>query len=158
MASELEDLYREVIIDHAKHPRRAGLRDPFTVEVHQVNPTCGDEVTLRLLLTGEGAAAVGDAVVTDVSYESLGCSISVAAASVLAEAVTGKTLKIALDRYDAFHDVVTGAVPPGPGGAAQDDIDDDSVAFAGVAKFPGRVKCALLGWTAFREAAVRAGS
>ena len=157
MASDLEDLYREVIIDHAKHPRRAGLREPFTVEVHQVNPTCGDEVTLRLLLTRDGEGDVADAVVTDVSYDSLGCSISVAATSVLAEAVTGKTLTGALARYDDFHDVVTGAVPPHTA-TAPEDAEDDAVAFAGVARFPGRVKCALLGWTAFREAAVRAGS
>jgi nitrogen fixation NifU-like protein len=169
VASELEDLYREVIIDHARRPHRAGLREPFTVEVHQVNPTCGDEVTMRLLLAGDGRSGAGARVVVqDVSYEALGCSISVAATSVLAEAVTGRPLDEALARYDGFHDLVTGATAPDPAGFpvhpadtdatddARDDTDDDMVAFAGVAKFPGRVKCALLGWSAFREAVVRA--
>jgi nitrogen fixation NifU-like protein len=164
VASELEDLYREVIIDHARRPRRAGLREPFTVEVHQVNPTCGDEVTMRLLLAGDSRSGAGPGVVVeDVSYEALGCSISVAATSVLAEAVTGRSLDDALARYDGFHDLVTGTTRPGPATLTEDpaDVDarddaDDVVAFAGVAKFPGRVKCALLGWSAFREAVVRA--
>lgn len=157
MASELEDLYREVIIDHARRPRRTGLREPFTVEVHQVNPTCGDEVTMRLLLAGDRRSGTdGGVVVEDVSYEALGCSISVAATSVLAEVVTGRPLDEALARYDGFHDLVTGAAAPDRTGVDTEDTDDDMVAFGGVAKFPGRVKCALLGWSAFREAAVRA--
>jgi nitrogen fixation protein NifU and related proteins len=75
------DLYQELILEHSKRPHHAGLREPFDAEVHHINPTCGDEVTLRVDVTGTGA----DTVVTDVSYQAQGCSISVASASVLAE-------------------------------------------------------------------------
>jgi nitrogen fixation NifU-like protein len=74
---DLDSLYQEIILDHYKNPHHAGLRDPFEAEVHHVNPTCGDEVTLRVHLSGDGA----DAVVEDVSYDAEGCSISQAAAS-----------------------------------------------------------------------------
>jgi len=105
-------------------------------------------VTLRVRLDGEGT----DALLTDVSYQPQGCSISMASASVMAERVTGRSVAQALAAYDSFHTLVTNrnASPP----AAVDD-EDDSAAFAGVAKFPARVKCALLGWTALREALVR---
>lgn len=146
MATELEDLYREVILDHARRPRRSGLREPFTAEAHHVNPVCGDEVTLRVRLSGEGP----DAVVEDVSYDSLGCAISVAATSVLAETVTGGSVSAALVEYDRFRDIVTG------GPVADDGADeDDAAAFSGVARLPRRVTCAMLGWAAMREALVR---
>jgi nitrogen fixation NifU-like protein len=144
VATELEDLYREVILDHARRPRRSGLREPFTTEVHQVNPLCGDEVTLRVRLSGEGP----DAVVEDVSYDSLGCAVSVAATSVLADSVTGRTVAGAHAAYERFRDIVTGAVEVDEATAAE----ADEAAFAGVARLPRRVKCALLGWTALREA------
>ena len=87
------DLYQELILEHSKRPHHAGLRDPFDAEVHHINPTCGDEVTLRVELTGAG----GDAVVRDVSYLAQGCSISVASASVLAEETIGRPVSEALD-------------------------------------------------------------
>ena len=85
-------MYQEIILDHYRHPHHSGLRDPFDAEVHHVNPTCGDEVTLRIQLSGEA----GEQVVEDVSYESEGCSISQASASVLADLVIGKPVGEAL--------------------------------------------------------------
>lgn len=149
MTTALEDLYREVILDHARRPRRSGLREPFTTEVHQVNPLCGDEVTMRVRVSGQGERAV----VADVSYESLGCAVSVAATSVLAESVTGGTVADAHAAYERFRDIVTGAVEVDDATAAE----ADEAAFAGVARLPRRVKCALLGWTALREALLRSG-
>ncbi|MEI2764528.1 MAG: SUF system NifU family Fe-S cluster assembly protein [Dermatophilaceae bacterium] len=139
------DLYQQVIIEHYKNPHRAGLREPFDAEVHHVNPTCGDEVTLRV--------DVEDGVVADVSYAAQGCSISVASTSVLAQEVTGRPVAQALDSYAAIRAMLTSR--------GQDPGDEerigDGVAFAGVAKYPARVKCALLGWSAFTDALARAG-
>jgi len=139
------DLYAELIIEHSKRPRRAGLREPFDAEVHHVNPTCGDEVTLRVRLDGDTVA--------DISYEALGCSISVAATSVLAEEVTGRPVAEALETYRAMHRMLTsrGTDPGDP------EQLGDGVALAGVSRYPARVKCALLGWTAFTGALARAG-
>jgi nitrogen fixation NifU-like protein len=143
------DLYQELILDHSKRPHHAGLREPFDAEVHHINPTCGDEVTLRVDVSGEGA----DAVVTDVSYDARGCSISVASSSVLAEEVIGRPVSEALGTFEAMRAMLTskGAV------RGDEEVIGDGVAFAGVAKYPARVKCALLGWTAFTDALARAG-
>jgi len=140
----VDALYQEVILDHYKNPHGAGLRDPFDAEVHHVNPTCGDEVTLRVRVEGEG----DDAVVQDVSYDALGCSISQASVSVLNDLVVGKRVAEALDVHEAFLELMQGR-----GGVEPDeDVLEDGVAFAGVAKFPARVKCALLGWMAWKDA------
>ncbi len=143
------DLYQELILEHSKRPRHAGLREPFVSEVHHVNPTCGDEVTLRVQLTGEGATAT----VEDLSYDALGCSISVASSSVLAEEVTGHTVAEALQTYAAMRAMLT-SKGQDPG---DEDVIGDGVALAGVGKYPSRVKCALLGWSAFTDALARAG-
>lgn len=142
--ADLEALYQSVILDHAKHPHRRGLREPYEAEVHHVNPTCGDEVTLRVHLA--------DGTVQDVSYEGQGCSISQASASVLTDVVTGRSVTDALHRYDAFHDLVTGRGRVEPDEA----LIEDGVAFAGVARYPMRVKCALLAWAAFKDATAQA--
>ena len=143
----VDALYQEVILDHYKNPHGAGLRDPFDAEVHHVNPTCGDEVTLRVRVEGEG----DDAVVQDVSYDALGCSISQASVSVLNDLVGGKRVAEALDVHEAFLELMQGR-----GGVEPDeDVLEDGVAFAGVAKYPARVKCALLGWMAFKDAVSR---
>ena len=139
------DLYQELILEHSKRPHRAGLREPFDAEVHHVNPTCGDEVTVRVELDGD--------VVRDVSYDALGCSISVASSSVLSEQVTGHSVREALEAYDAMRTMLT-SKGEDPGDEA---LLGDGVAFAGVAKYPARVKCALLGWAAFTDALARAG-
>ena len=143
------DLYQELILDHSKRPHHAGLREPFDAEVHHINPTCGDEVTLRVDLTGQGP----DAVVSDVSYEARGCSISVASSSVLADEVIGHPVAEALGTVEAMRAMLTskGQI------AGDEEVIGDGVAFAGVARYPARVKCALLGWTAFTDALARAG-
>ena len=143
------DLYQELILEHSKRPHHAGLREPYDAEVHHINPTCGDEVTLRVDVSGTGP----DAVVTDVSYAAQGCSISVASSSVLAEEVIGRPVSEALGTFEAMRTMLTskGTV------AGDEAVIGDGVAFAGVAKYPARVKCALLGWTAFTDALARAG-
>ena len=138
------DLYQELILEHYKRPVRAGLREPFDAEVHHVNPTCGDEVTLRVRVTGEGDAAVVD----DISYDAMGCSISVAAASILAEEVTGESVADARETVEAMRRMLT-SKGEDPGDEAE---IGDGVALAGVAKYPARVKCALLSWMAFTDA------
>ena len=143
------DLYQEIIIEHSKRPLHAGLREPFNAQVHHVNSTCGDEVTLRVQLNGEGRSAV----VADVSYDAVGCSISTAATSVLADEVIGHSVKEALTSFAAMRRMLTSK------GADPGDEDEigDGVAFAGVSKYPARVKCALLGWMAFTDALTQAG-
>ena len=138
------DLYQQLILDHSKAPVRAGLREPFDAEVHHVNPTCGDEVTLRVHLGGTGA----DTVVEDVSYDAVGCSISVASASILAEEVTGGSVSHARDTVEAMRSMLT-SKGEDPGDEEQ---IGDGVALSGVAKYPARVKCALLSWMAFTDA------
>jgi nitrogen fixation NifU-like protein len=138
------DLYQELILEHYKRPVRAGLREPYEAEVHHVNPTCGDEVTLRVHLAGGG----DDAVVEDISYDAMGCSISVAAASILAEEVTGETVGEARETVEAIRRMLTSK---GEDPGDEDEIGD-GVALAGVAKYPARVKCALLSWMAFTDA------
>ena len=140
----VDGLYQEIILDHYKNPHGAGLRDPFDAEVHHVNPTCGDEVTLRVRVEGAGE----DAVVQDVSYDALGCSISQASVSVLTDLVVGKPVKDALTVHESFLELMQGRGSVEP----DEDVLEDGVAFAGVAKFPARVKCALLGWMAWKDA------
>ncbi|WP_374968989.1 Fe-S cluster assembly sulfur transfer protein SufU [Terrabacter sp. BE26] len=143
------DLYQELILEHSKRPHHAGLREPFDAEVHHINPTCGDEVTLRVDVTGVGP----DAVVSDVSYAAQGCSISVASSSVLAEEVIGRPVSEALETFEAMRAMLTSR-----GTVTGDEVlIGDGVAFAGVSKYPARVKCALLGWTAFTDALAQAG-
>jgi nitrogen fixation protein NifU and related proteins len=143
MSEELDSLYQEIILDHYKNPRHGGLRDPFEAEVHHVNPTCGDEVTLRVHLA--------DGLVEDVSYDAVGCSISQASASVLTELVIGKKIDDAMAIHEDFLTLMQGrgAVEP------DEDVLEDAIAFAGVAKFPARVKCALLSWMAWKDATVQ---
>ncbi|PRW65426.1 Fe-S cluster assembly sulfur transfer protein SufU [Actinopolyspora mortivallis] len=144
---QLEQMYQEIILDHYRNPHRHGLREPFDAESFQVNPTCGDEVTLRVRLTGSGT----EATVEDVSYSGQGCSISQAATSVLTDLVVGRPLREALDKQAAFTELMEGRGQVEP----DEDVLEDGVAFAGVAKYPMRVKCALLGWMAFRDAVSR---
>jgi nitrogen fixation NifU-like protein len=149
MMMQLDTLYQEIILDHYKHPHGRGLREPFEAEAHHVNPTCGDEVTVRVHLTGDDD---GGATVADVSYEGVGCSISQASASVLHDLVLGRPLPEALAKHDAFAELLTGRGQV----AADEELLEDAVAFEGVARYPARVKCALLSWMAFKDAAARA--
>ncbi|WP_293309342.1 Fe-S cluster assembly sulfur transfer protein SufU [Mycolicibacterium sp.] len=142
----LEQMYQEVILDHYKHPHHRGLREPFNAQVHHVNPTCGDEITLRVTLSGDGEK------VDDVSYDGQGCSISQAAVSVLADQVIGQNVGDALKTVEGFNEMITsrGTVE------GDEDLIGDGIAFAGVSKYPARVKCALLGWMAFKDAVAQA--
>jgi len=140
----LDSLYQEIILDHYKNPHGRGLRDPFEAEVHHVNPTCGDEITLRVHVDGDR--------VTDVSYDAVGCSISQASASVLNDLVVGKSVADGLTVLDQFHELMQGKGQVVP----DEDVLEDGVAFAGVAQFPARVKCALLSWMAFKDAVLQA--
>ena len=139
-----EPLYQEIILDHYRTPHHRGLRAPYGAEVHHVNPTCGDEVTLRVQLDGD--------VVTDVSYEGDGCSISQASVSVMTDLVIGKTVDAAQDVHEAFLELMQSKGL----GEPDEDVLEDAVAFSGVSRYPARVKCALLGWMAFRDATARA--
>ncbi|MGO4444748.1 Fe-S cluster assembly sulfur transfer protein SufU [Mycobacterium sp. 2YAF39] len=138
----LEQMYQEVILDHYKHPHNRGLRDPYHAQSYQVNPTCGDEVTLRVTLSDGGEQ------VTDISYDGQGCSISQASTSVLTDQVIGQDVGAALKTVAAFTEMISsrGAVE------GDEDVIGDGIAFAGVSKYPARVKCALLGWMAFKDA------
>ena len=141
---DLDSLYQEIILDHYRSPHHAGLREPFEAEVHHVNPTCGDEVTLRVHLEGEP----GHETVSDVSYDAEGCSISQAATSVMADLVIGQPVSRALQTHEAFVELMHGRGKVEP----DEEILEDGIAFAGVAKFPARIKCALLSWMAFKDA------
>ena len=146
---QIESLYQEVILDHYRHPHHKGLREPFDAEVHHVNPLCGDEVTLRVMLKDAGGA---EPVVADVSYDALGCSISQASASVMSELIIGRTVPEGLTLADEFLRLMQskGQLEP------DEEILGDAVAFAGVAKYPARIKCALLGWMAWKDATAQA--
>ncbi|MBB3039872.1 Fe-S cluster assembly sulfur transfer protein SufU [Hoyosella altamirensis] len=139
----LDQMYQEVILDHYKHPHHRGLREPFGAEVHHVNPTCGDEITLRVHIEQDAVA--------DISYDGQGCSISQASTSVLTDQLIGLPLGDALKIVGAFQEMI------GSRGTIEGDEDllGDGIAFAGVAKYPARVKCALLGWMAFKDAVVQ---
>ena len=143
---KVQELYQEIILDHYRAKHHSGLRDPYGAEVHHVNTTCGDEVRLRVDLDGE--------TVRDVSYEGVGCSISQASTSVMSDLVIGRDLRHGLDLHDEFLALMQGR------GTVEPDEDrlEDGIAFAGVARFPARVKCALLGWSAFKDAVLQAQS
>jgi len=143
-APHLESLYQEIILDHYRKPLHKGLRDPYDAQVHHLNPTCGDEITLRVHLVGD--------VVADVSYEGQGCSISQASASVMADLVIGKALPEAIGIHEEFLRLMQskGELVP------DEDVLEDAVAFAGVSRYPARIKCALLSWMAWKDAAAQA--
>lgn len=150
----LDQLYQEIILDHYKHPHGRGLREPAALasgeqpqwaEAHHVNPTCGDEITIRVASDG--------ALLADISYDGMGCSISQASASVLHELLDGREITDAVRVHEAFLTLMQGRGQVTP----DEDVLGDGVAFAGVARYPARVKCALLPWMAFKDAAARAG-
>jgi nitrogen fixation NifU-like protein len=140
----VEDMYQEIILDHYRAKHYSGLREPYDAQVHHVNPTCGDELTLRVHIDGDRVA--------DVSYEGMGCSISQASTSVMAGLVRDKTIAQTLALHGEFDTMMHGQGTVEP----TEETLGDGIAFAGVAKFPARVKCALLGWSAFRDALVQA--
>lgn len=139
---QLDSLYQEVILDHYKRPEHKGLSANPNVQVHHVNPSCGDEITLNLSLRDN---------LIDISWDGVGCSISMASASVMSSLLSGKTLEEASPILDSFVSLMQSK-----GTAVGDDaVLEDAVAFSGVSKYPARIKCALLGWMAFKDASVQ---
>jgi nitrogen fixation NifU-like protein len=139
-------MYQDVILDHYKHPHGKGLREG-QAEVHHVNPTCGDEITLRVRMDGD--------VIGDISYDSQGCSISQASASVLNDLLVGKDVAQARKVQETFLELMQsrGRIEPDD---AMEEVLEDAVAFSGVSKYPARVKCALLSWMAWKDATAQA--
>jgi len=142
----LDELYQTIILDHYREKHHSGLREPYEVEVHHVNPSCGDELTLRVHLDGDTIA--------DMSYAGEGCSISQASTSVLGDLVIGQDIDHFSGLYDEFLEMMhsKGEITP------DEDRFEDAIAFAGVSKFPARVKCALLAWSALRDAVNQASA
>lgn len=140
----MEQLYQDIILEHYKAKSHSGLREPFEAEVHHVNPSCGDELTLRV--------HVSDGTIEDVSYEGVGCAISQASTSIMTELVIGQSVADAMGTYDEFRELMEsqGKIEP------DEDVLGDAVAFVGVSKLPARVKCAMLGWSAMTDATARA--
>ncbi|MGL5825137.1 MAG: Fe-S cluster assembly sulfur transfer protein SufU [Nocardioides sp.] len=138
---DLDALYQQIVLDHYRHPLHAGLREPFDAQVHHVNPTCGDEITMRVRI------GPGDTM-ADVSYHAQGCAISQASASVMADLLIGRTVAVGMVLCGEFLGLMHGRGTVVP----DEDRLGDGVAFAGVATFPSRVKCALLPWMAWKDA------
>lgn len=138
----VDDLYQSLILDHSRRPRNFGPLADADREVSGRNPLCGDEVTLRLRMEGTTIA--------DVRFEGTGCAISKASASVMTAAVKGHTETEALALFERFHDMLTGHADNG--GEEAVPLPSSLAAFAGVARFPMRVKCASLAWHALRSA------
>ncbi len=128
---ELNDLYRDVILDHNRQPRNFGVLEPADASVEGFNPMCGDRLTVRLKMTGE--------VIADIRFEGQGCAISTASASLMTEAVKGKTRAEALALFDRVHRLLTDD-------AGSSDALGKLAALSGVREFPARVKCASLCW------------
>ena len=140
---ELDSLYQEVILDHYKHPLNKALKSQFTAQVHHVNPSCGDEITLNVTIENQ--------IVTSVSWDGVGCSISQASTSIASDLMIGKNLDQALVIVESFSDLMSSKGTK----TGDEEILEDGVALAGVSKFPARIKCALLGWMAFKDAAIQ---
>jgi len=141
---QLDSLYQEVILDHYKRPQHKGLAATYDAQVHHVNPSCGDEVTLNITLDGDKVAAI--------TWDGVGCSISQASVSILSDLLLGKSISKAELILTNFTELMQSK-----GTMAGDDaILEDAVAMAGVSKFPARIKCALLGWMAYKDAVVQA--
>ena len=152
----MEQLYQQLILDHAKHPAHRGAQDAYDVEVHHVNPTCGDEVTLRVRLdAGDAGPVIGE-----LTWTGQGCSISQASASVMSQAVSGRPVEAALALSDDFRELMDsrGVMPEKFAGDDLDEALEDAVAFVGVARYPARSKCALLGWAAMKDAVAQASA
>ncbi len=141
---EIDNLYQEVILDHYKHPENKGLSAEYDAQVHHINPSCGDEITLNIILDGS--------MVKSVSWDGLGCSISQASVSIMSGLMIGKDMAEAQVVFDNFVELMQSKGSGNP----DESILEDAVALAGVSQYPARIKCALLGWMAFKDASVQA--
>jgi nitrogen fixation NifU-like protein len=142
-----DSMYQQIILDHYKHPQHRGEIDPFDAEVHHINPTCGDEVTLRV--------RVSDGAITELGWVGEGCSISQASTSVMSDLVVGESIVSALELQTKFLELMQSQ---GSHNLTEEEVEalDDAIAFEGVSKYPARVKCALLGWMAMKSAVATA--
>lgn len=141
---KLENMYQEIILDHYKHPHGKGLAEKFDSEVHHINPTCGDEITLRVTRGLDGKIQV--------SYDSMGCSISQASASIMFDQINNLDFKSGEAAVDHLVAMLQRSVE------ADEEILGDGIALAGVAQYPARVKCALLPWMAWKDASIQASA
>ena len=143
---QLDNLYQEVILDHYKNPQNKKLSPNYDAQVHHVNPSCGDEIDLNI--------TINDGAVAAITWDGVGCSISQASVSILTDLLIGKTIADAYKIYDEFVALMQskGTI------AGDEELLEDAVALAGVSKYPARIKCALLGWMAFKDASVQAQS
>jgi len=143
---QLDNLYQEVILDHYKNPQNKKLSLNYDAQVHHVNPSCGDEIDLNITIKDGAVAAI--------TWDGVGCSISQASVSILTDLLIGKSITDAYKIYDEFVALMQskGAI------IGDEDLLEDAVALAGVSKYPARIKCALLGWMAFKDASVQAQS
>jgi nitrogen fixation NifU-like protein len=141
---QLDNLYQEVILDHYKNPQHKKLSPTYDAQVHHINPSCGDEITLNVTLSG--------LTVADVSWDGVGCSISQASVSILSDLVLGKTLAQAQEISDSFMTLMQSKGTQ----SGDENLLEDAVALAGVSQYPARIKCALLGWMAFKDASAQA--
>ena len=146
MSSPLNSLYTELVMEHDKRPLHAGLREPFTAEVHHVNPTCGDEITLRLQLSEDTSD------IEDVSYDAIGCAMSRASASIMADLLIGRSTA----EVEPVHEHMETVMRSRGRAEGDEELIGDGVALLGAAKFPARVKCVLMPWKAYQAALVEA--
>ena len=140
---QFDDLYREVILDHYRRPRNRGALDIATQRVDGMNPVCGDEIHLDIRIAGD--------TISDIAFAGLGCSISLASASMLTESVKGRTIEQAHDVMARFRAMMIDGAPP------SSDLGDLE-SLEGVAKLPVRVKCALLSWNVLQEGLTQAST
>ena len=140
---QLDNLYQEVILDHYKHPENKGLATSYDAQVHHINPSCGDEITLNLTLQGQKVSAI--------SWDGVGCSISQASVSIMSSLMMNKELSEAQTILDEFVALMQSK----GSGSPDESVLEDAVAFAGVSQYPARIKCALLGWMAIKDASIQ---
>ena len=141
---ELNSLYQEVILDHYKRPHHKGLVDG-DIQVHHINPSCGDEITLSLKLDGGK--------VSNLTWDGVGCSISQASVSIMSDLLIGKKINEASSVLDSFVEMMQSKGQ----NEGDEEVLEDGVALAGVSKYPARIKCALLGWMAYKDAVTQVG-
>ena len=139
----LDTLYQEVILDHYKNPLNKSLSPTFDVQVHHINPSCGDEITLNLTAV--------EGVITAITWDGVGCSISQASVSIASDLFMGKTFEQAQGISDEFVDLMQSKGKK----VGDEKTLEDAVALAGVSQYPARIKCALLGWMAIKDASIQ---
>ena len=142
----LDNLYQEVILDHYNNPLNKSLAKEYDVQVHHINPSCGDEITLNITLTGN--------TISKITWDGVGCSISQASVSIASDLLVGKTLDVSESITEEFMDLMQSKGKK----SGNELVLEDAVALAGVSQYPARIKCALLGWMAIKDAAMQASS